>query len=256
MWQAMRVAVVVPAYREGRLIGLTLAGVPGYVDTIVVVDDASPDDTLARARASGRPELVCVRHPDNRGVGAAIVTGYRAALQARADVVAVMAGDNQMHPDDLAALLAPIAENRADYVKGNRLLHPAYRDMPLWRRAGTRALAALTRAATGLGVGDTQCGYTAISANLLSVLPLDEVWPRYGYPNDLLGMIAARGRSVTEVAVRPVYAGEESGLRVWHLLSIARIIGRRWLRERQNANTTPLRPRPNPKRGVISRLAR
>jgi hypothetical protein len=149
------------------------------------------------------------------------------------DVLVVMAGDGQMHPDDLEAVLAPVCLGQADYVKGNRFKHPAKRQMPVHRRLGGQALSALTRLATGLEVGDTQCGYTALSAHAARRLPLAELWPRFGYPNDLLGMLAARGLRVAEVPVRPVYRDENSGIRPWHALSIAGLIGRRWLIERR-----------------------
>jgi glycosyltransferase involved in cell wall biosynthesis len=246
MWQGAHVAVVVPAFREARLIGPTLAGIPDWVDTIVVVDDGSGDHTYERATETGRANVLCVRHEQNRGVGAAIGTGYKVALAQRADVICVMAGDNQMHPEDLPAVIGPVVRAHADYVKGNRLTHPLYQRMPRSRRVGTRALAFLTRLCTGLAVGDTQCGYTAISAKALGCLPVNGLWPRYGYPNDLLGMLASRGLSVLEVPVRPVYASEKSGLHPGHVLSIAWVIARRWQLERRRIepDTTLQRRQP------------
>ena len=173
-----------------------------------------------------------IRHDDNRGVGASIVTGYHAALADGADVMAVMAGDNQMHPDDLEALLEPVVRGTADYAKGNRFRHADHGRMPLARRLGGRALSAATRLGTGLAIDDSQCGFTALSAAAARALPLDELWPRFGYPNDLLGMLASRGLRVVDVPVRPVYADERSGIRAWHVVSIAGIISRRWWRER------------------------
>jgi hypothetical protein len=170
------------------------------------------------------------------------VTGYRDALAAGADVLVVMAGDGQMDPIDLPALLDPIADNRADYVKGNRFRHVQARRMPPLRRYAGKALALATRLATGLDVDDTQCGYTAITGETASLLPLDRLWPRYGYPNDLLGMLAASRRSVAEVPVRPVYADEESGVRPWHFGVVLWVIARRRLPRstRYGTTTVPL----------------
>src|SRR4051812_16570304 len=95
---------------------------PSFVDQVIVVDDASGDRTSFEAARAGSAEVI--RHPENRGVGAAIVTGYRRALERGASVVAVMAGDGQMHPDDLAAVVLPVVRGEADYVKGNRLAYP------------------------------------------------------------------------------------------------------------------------------------
>lgn len=229
MLESKRVAVVIPAYCEARLIGRTLAGLPDFVDAIYVVDDASPDATGNEANKSGDPRLRLIRHASNQGVGAAIVTGYRAALAELADVVAVMGGDAQMDPSELQAVVTPVLGGQADYVKGNRFRSAERRNMPWTRRLAGRVLSAITRLASGLTVGDCQCGYTAIARHALHALPLDELWPRFGYPNDLLLLASRYGLRVREVTVRPVYAGEDSGVRPWHALLIVWLILRRVL---------------------------
>jgi glycosyltransferase involved in cell wall biosynthesis len=239
MLDGARVAVIVPAYREERLIARMLARVPAEVDAVLVVDDASPDATRDAALAVADARVQVISHTVNRGVGAAIATGYRAALDAGHDVLVVMAGDDQMDPADLAPLVRAVLAG-ADYAKGNRFRHPEARRMPFARRAAGEVLSAVTRLTTGLGVSDTQCGYTALSARAAGALPLDELWPRYGYPNDLLGMLAARGLTVTEVPVRPVYADERSGVRPWHALTVLGFIVRRALRERSTSGRAAL----------------
>jgi glycosyltransferase involved in cell wall biosynthesis len=239
MWQSAKVAVVVPCFREARLITRTLAGIPAFVDLIVVVDDASDDGTADAVRSAADARVELVIHAKNSGVGAAIVSGYRAALKADCDVIAVMAGDAQMAPEDLPAVIAPVLLGQVSYVKGNRFRHARALDMPFARRLAGRALALATRWATGLAVDDCQCGYTAISRAAALRLPLGDLWPRFGYPNDLLGMLAARGLSVLEVPVRPVYADEQSGVRAWHALSILVLIARRYLRERPARRALP-----------------
>ena len=215
-----RVTVVIPAYDEARLISRTLASVPPLVDHVVVVDDASTDETVARVDATEDPRVELVRHPINRGAGAAIATGYRRAFEHGADVVAVMAADAQMDPRDLGELLRPTVEGVADYVKGDRLSHPeAFQRMPLSRWIGNHALTGLTRLATGLDITDSQCGYTALSRDAWERLELDRLWPRYGYPNDLLSRAALAKLRVRDVTVRPVYADEESGIRTRHIVT-------------------------------------
>lgn len=229
-----RVAVVIPARDEARWIAETVGSIPAFVDSVIVVDDASRDGTAELARRAGDARLDVLVHPESRGVGAAIVTGYRRARALGAAAVAVMAGDGQMDPRDLPRVVAPVARGEADYVKGDRLRHPeVWRAMPLPRLAATAALAELTRRAAGLdALSDSQCGYTAISARALDALDLDALWPRYGYPNDLLVALAARGLRVQEVSVRPVYRGEASGLRARHLITILLLISRGALRRR------------------------
>jgi glycosyltransferase involved in cell wall biosynthesis len=227
VFSATRVAVVVPAYNEERLIESTLARIPELVDAVYVVDDASSDGTWSKLGQVSDPRVRRIRHRHNRGVGAAIVSGYYRALHDGNQIIAVMAGDAQMDPTDLPALLQPIARGEASYVKGNRFRHAEAR-MPRLRRWAGKALAAVTRTFTGLAVDDTQCGYTALAAQCAEALPLDGLWPRYGYPNDLLGLLAEGGFNVVEVPVRPVYAGESSGIRPWHAALIVGLILRRW----------------------------
>lgn len=221
MWRDHRIFVVIPAYDEARWIARTLSEIPACVDRVVLVDDASHDDTMQQARSVADPRIIRVRHAKNAGVGAAIVTGYLHALRHGADVMAVMAGDHQMLAADLPLLLDAVVLGGADYAKGNRLIHPLAQRMPRLRRWGSRALSALTRWSTGLHVGDCQCGYTALRAATAIELPLSELWPRYGYPNDLLALLAHHGARVSDVPVTPIYAGAASGLHVGHLFSIA-----------------------------------
>lgn len=211
MYRHLRVAVVIPAFNEERAIGDAVATVPDFVDVIIVVDDASSDATGARAQeaaqAAGDTRLEVVRHPHNRGVGAALVTGYRRALALGCDVAAVMAGDGQMDPRDLPGVLEPIARGDADYVKGNRFLHPeVWTAMPPARIVGNVVLSAATKLTSGYRhVFDSQCGYTAISRQALEAIELGGLFPRYGYPNDLLSRLHVAGMRVLDVPVRPVY---------------------------------------------------
>lgn len=244
MHHGAMVAVVVPAFDEAPHIAETLASMPALVDRVLVVDDCSTDATAQIAGAfGGRVEVL--RHTVNRGVGASIATGYRRALDLGADVVAVMAGDGQMHPDDLEGLLEPVVRGHADYAKGDRLGHPSVRStMPPHRYWATRALSWLTRRAAGLSaLSDSQSGFTAISAAALRDLDLDALWPGYGYPNDLIGALAARGLRVSDVVVRPVYRGEKSGLRPWHLAIVTGLVARVALRRlTASGGTRPSRP--------------
>ena len=229
MFADARVIVVVPAYDEAPRIGAVLSTMPAFVDGIVVVDDASRDDTAAVARACGRPGVEVIRHANNRGVGAAIATGYARAMELAAsdrDVFVVMAGDGQMDPDDMPRLIAPVVDGDAGYVKGDRFRDPDVRRvMPRARRLGGEVMSRLTSLAIGQRVRDSQCGYTALARWACARLDLAGLWPRYGYPNDLLGQLALRDVEVVEVPVRPVY-GPPSKLRLRHLAAIAAVVAR------------------------------
>lgn len=207
MYRGLRTAVVVPAYNEEANLAATIASIPAYIDHVLVVDDGSHDATAAIAEQAGRAAIEVVRHRHNRGVGAAVVSGYRRALQLGCDVTLVMAGDGQMDPRDVPALLAPIVAGRADYVKGNRFAYPEVLwTMPRARLLGNVALSLLTRLTSGYRrLFDSQCGFTAVTRATLLALELDGLFPRYGYPNDLLARLRVAGARVVDVPVRPIY---------------------------------------------------
>ncbi len=248
MFSGLRIAIVIPAFNEEAAILSAIRNVPELVDEVIVVDDASHDATALLAAHDAAPHVTVVRHEANRGVGAAIVTGYRRALLLGADVAAVMAGDGQMDPADLPALLAPIAEGRADYVKGNRFRHPdIWRAMPRTRLAGNVLLSLVTKPVSGYWrLFDSQCGYTAITRTALEALELDRVFERYGYPNDVLARLHALGARAVDVPVRPIYGPMwKSGIKlrtVFHpILSVlARAWARRMRAELGGMRTPPL----------------
>lgn len=217
MYRGHRVAVAIPAHNEESLVAATIAAVPAFVDVVVAVDDASGDATAREIAAAARrdPRVRAVTHDRNRGVGAAVVSALRVAVGLGADVVAVMDGDGQMHPGDLTALLDPICEGRADVAKGNRFDGWRPRGpMPAARLVGNHLLSAATRAAAGhRGPLDAQCGYVAIAAGGAARLPLHLLYPRYGFPNDVVLRSVEAGLRIESVPIRSVYGSEVSGIR-------------------------------------------
>ena len=217
MFEGKRVAVVVPAFDEERLVGETIRGIPDFVDRIYVIDDASGDGTTAQAEAVGDPRVQLLRHAKNAGVGAAIATGYRLALEEEIDVTCVMAADNQMDPVELQGLVEPVARGEVEYVKANRLVSgEAWKVIPRTRYLGNAVLSLLTKIASGYWhVADSQAGYTALSLDALRRLDLDRLYPRYGFPNDLLVHLNLQNARVRDVPSRPIYdVGEESGIKL------------------------------------------
>ncbi len=217
MVDGKRVAVVVPAHDEEQLIAATIGGIPEFVDRVLVVDDASGDGTGARVRELEDARVRLVSRERQGGVGAAIVTGYQAALAEGIDVTCVMAADNQMDPADLLTLVEPVARGEVDYAKANRLVSgEAWKLIPRTRYIGNAILSLLTKIASGYWhVADSQTGYTAISRELLAQLDLDRIYPGYGFPNDMLVHLNVWNARVRDFPSRPVYGvGEQSGIRL------------------------------------------
>ena len=217
MVEGKRVAVVVPAFQEALLVADTIRGIPAVVDVIVVVDDHSNDGTADVARATGDPRLEVIEHAQNQGVGGAIATGYARCRELGVDVTCVMAGDNQMDPDELGVLVAPVARGEVDYAKANRLVSgEAWNLIPRVRYLGNAVLSLLTKIASGYWhVADSQAGYTALSLDALRRLDLERLYRRYGFPNDMLVHLNVQNARVRDVPSRPIYGvGERSGIRI------------------------------------------
>lgn len=219
MYAGKTIAIVVPAFNEERFIGRTLKTVPAFVDKIIVIDDASADNTarIVEETILDDHRVILVRHKENQGVGGAIVTGYKKAVEVEVDIAVVMAGDGQMDPDDLPKLIEPVAGGEVDYAKGNRLFQgDAWNMIPHYRYLGNSFLSLLTKIASGYWhVADSQTGYTAISLGVLKRIDLDRIYKRYGMPNDMLIKLNQYDFRVRDVHIRPIYnINGRSGIRL------------------------------------------
>lgn len=219
MLEGKRIGVVVPAYNEERLIGRVIETMPDFIDSIIVVDDVSQDGTVEKvccyqSRMNGR--LILCQHETNQGVGGAIATGYKWCRDHEIDVAVVMAGDAQMDPADLPALLAPVVADEVDYTKGNRLFTgDAWNAIPRVRYLGNSMMSLLTKIASGYWhVADSQSGYTVINLKALKTIDWDHMYKRYGQPNDLLVRLNIYNFRVRDVPINPIYnIGEVSGVK-------------------------------------------
>ena len=228
---AAHIAVVIPCYRVEEQVKHVIEGIPDYVRTIIAVDDASPDgtsDVLAELANRFQDRLVVVRHDHNQGVGGAVLTGYRNALQRQAKIIVKIDGDGQMDPALLPLLVWPVLRGRADYVKGNRFYNLAdSTSMPLMRRFGNLGLSFLMRAASGYwNLLDPTNGYTAISASVVRALDLDRLEKRYLFESSMLVQLYFIRARVAQVPMTAQYGDEKSSL------NVPRAISRRMLTER------------------------
>lgn len=208
--------MVLPAFNEGLHLRAVVGRLPAWVDGVIVVDDASTDDTLAVAQAIDDSRLVVLHHDANEGVGGAMVTGLRAALEAGFDIVVKMDADEQMDVLELPDLLRPIELGLADYAKGNRFRRTGRpRLMPASRWFGNVMLSFMTKVASGYWhVFDPQCGFVAITRPTLSRLKLDGMARDYFFENDMLIRLNVIDARVVDVETSALYGNEVSQVRV------------------------------------------
>jgi len=216
MFKGKRVAAVVPAYNEAALIDRVIRNMPQFIDNVIVIDDKSTDDSARIVSESNDARISLIRHETNQGLGATLVSGYEMALNLGADLVVVMAGDDQMDPHYLPHLLGPICDGSTDVTKGNRYFSRAsLRHMPRHRVIGGLVLTWLTRLASGYWrLHDSQNGYVAFSVPTLRKVRLRSLATGYAVENAMLielGRVRAR---VLDVPIPARYGSEQSTMRL------------------------------------------
>jgi len=209
------IGVVIPSHNEENHVKDTIETLPDFIDKIYVVDDGSTDKTAEVVKMLTDQRIRLFQHEVNKGPGAAVATGYEAALRDEMDVIVKMDGDNQMDPEQLPNMLDPIVEGRADYTKGNRLLSPEYRKgMSRWRFFGNSILTFLTKIGSGYWqMMDPQNGYTVISRRALERINVDSIYPYYGYLNDILARLNIYGYRVMDIVMPARYGRERSSIK-------------------------------------------
>ncbi|MBU4486409.1 MAG: glycosyltransferase family 2 protein [Candidatus Delongbacteria bacterium] len=219
MYKEKNIAVIVPCYNEENQIKKVVSSMPDFVDKIVIIDDKSMDNTLKVVKdlCCKNDKIVLIEHSENQGVGGSIASGYKYARDNDFDCAVVMAGDAQMDPNDLSNLLDPVVSGETDYSKGNRLFTgEAYKKIPKIRYFGNSVLSLLTKIASGYWhVADSQTGYAVINKRALKLIDWDQMYKRYGQPNDLLVRLNIYNFRVRDVFINPVYnVGEKSGIKI------------------------------------------
>lgn len=222
MYRDHSIAVVVPAFNEEALIERTIAEMPGYVDAIIVVDDASTDGTAGRVEKliTRDPRLTLIRNERNQGKGSCVVQGLGQCLKSGFSITALMDGDNQMPAEHLASLLDAIIDGGLDAAKGNRFIASpqALSTMPRYRLVGNILLTLMTKLASGYwSIFDSQNGFWAIRTATLGRLELQRLARRYDLENSLLINLNIIGARVRDVAIPARYGDEKSKIRIWRV---------------------------------------
>jgi len=219
MYQNFRIAVILPCLNEEKQLPGTIATLPNWIDRIFVVDDASTDQTVQVAKDLAKTDsrIEILQHATRGGMGKGRTTGFGKCIEEKIDIAVTMDGDGQMDPHDLPALVNPIVEGKVDYSKGNRFIYPGgLKKIPRTRLIGNFILSALTKLASGYWhVSDSQCGYTAVNLSALEAIDIQDIYPTYGCPNDILVKMNIAGQRMGEVPVNPLYGvGEVSKMRI------------------------------------------
>tara|TARA_Y100001968_G_C19435412_1_gene759362 strand:+ start:1978 stop:2937 length:960 start_codon:yes stop_codon:yes gene_type:complete len=212
MYKGKKISLVIPAYKEQKLIKPTLENIPELIDKIYVVDDFSPDNQNEVIQECGKKDkrIELIRHKENQGPGGAIITGYLQSSKDNYDISVVVGGDFQMPLEEVPELLDPIINGHADYTKGNRFLinklAQTLERMPKTRLIGNWVITALTKIASGYyKIMDVVDGYTAISKIAIDTIDWSKAWNRYGYPMDFLIRLNAYGFKTKDVPRTAIY---------------------------------------------------
>lgn len=216
--QKYNIVAVIPAYKVEEQITRTLANIPAYIRYIIVVNDASPDHTeniVSQAQELDK-RIILVTHKKNQGVGGAVISGFKKALELKAQIVIKIDGDGQMSDYDLNPLLKPLILGEADYTKGNRFRDfNALRAMPFIRQTGNMGLSFLVKAATGYwNCFDPTNGFLAIRHEALTLLPLERIHKRFFFETALLGELYLIDAFIKDIPYPAVYGSETSNLSV------------------------------------------
>ena len=217
----MKIAVAIPCYKVTNHVMGVIAAIGPEVDAIYAVDDACPNHSGKFIEEHNTdPRVRVLYNPENRGVGGAIVTAYKAAIADKMDIVVKIDGDGQMNPALLPQFVRPLLRKQADYTKGNRFFRPeSVQDMPPVRLFGNAVLSFLTKLSCGYwNIMDPTNGYTAVRTNVLEELPLDKLERRYFFETDMLFRLNTVRAVVKDVPMDSVYADEESNLKISKIL--------------------------------------
>lgn len=210
------ISVVIPSYKVSKYILDVIKDIPEFVNHIIIVDDKCPQNSGQIAKTSSDSRVIVCYNEKNLGVGGAVITGYKKALELNSDIVIKIDGDGQMDVNYMQKLIQPILDGKADYTKGNRFTDfKALRAMPKVRLFGNSGLSFLVKAASGYwNLMDPTNGYTAINKHALEELDLDNIAKRYFFESDMLINLNIENAVVVDVEIPAKYGDEKSSLSI------------------------------------------
>lgn len=219
MYRNLNVGIVVPCYNEEKLAQATLKGIPKFVDRIIAVNDASTDSTLKVLKDAAKTDkrIEILNNDTNLGLGGSMLRVYKLIENSDTDVLGVMAGDNQMDPEQLHKLLDEIIDQGADFAKANRFaLNQSLDVMPAYRKVGNIIVSILTKFSTGYySIFDSQNGYVVYTRDAIENMPKHVIGTRYEYENTVLVALSISGAKVVDVAIPAVYGLETSTINLF-----------------------------------------
>ncbi len=220
MFKDKKVVVVMPAYNAANTLRRTYDEVmaQGIVDQVIVVNDASYDETVRIARTL--PDTIVHTHPENQGYGANQKTCYKLALQQDADIIIMVHPDYQYTPKLLPAMASMIANDLYPCVLGSRILggYALKGNMPIWRYISNRFITFVENILTGAKLSEYHTGYRAFSRQLLQQLPPEADSDDFVFDNQMLLQILWFGHTIAEVSCPTKYTSEVSSIDFWRCI--------------------------------------
>jgi glycosyltransferase involved in cell wall biosynthesis len=217
----IKLAVVIPCFNTAKHIKKVIETIPDKANHIIIIDDKCPQGSGKIAENLKNNKVIVIYHKKNRGVGGAVISGYKKAMELNCDIIVKMDGDGQMNPEYLDKLIMPIIEKKANYAKGNRFYDfKALQAMPKIRLIGNGILSFFTKAASGYwNITDVVNGYTAISGNALKNINLSKLNEGYFFEINMLIQIGIAGYVVHDIPIPAVYRDETSNMRIMQILT-------------------------------------
>ena len=215
MLKNKKIAVVIPTYKVKKFLKQVVLDLPDFIDYVIIVDDKCPEKSYEVA-VNKKERVIIIHHQENQGVGGAVISGYKKAVEIEVDIIIKIDGDGQMDSNYIEKLITPIINNKADYTKGNRFKNfKALKSMPKIRLFGNSGLSFLVKVASGYwNLMDPTNGFTAISKDAILGLDLDKISKRYFFESDMLINLNIENCVVKDIDIPAKYGDEKSSLSI------------------------------------------